>query len=114
MSIEREPDHPIIDKPWQYDIAEFRYHVDPEDRWASFIDLHLRRGTVVRRLRFVGPQSLKIETGFPDATGGMCILDIRERQWEGLTVEVADFEATYGAITFVARNVIDLDSEDDS
>ena len=113
MSIEREPDHPIIDKPWQYDIAEFRYHVDLEDLRGSFIDLHLRRGTVIRRPRFVGPQNLKIETGFPQATGGMCILDIRKRQWDGLAVEVADFEATSGAITFVARNVIDLDIEDD-
>ncbi|HKE56881.1 MAG TPA: hypothetical protein VKB46_09275 [Pyrinomonadaceae bacterium] len=69
---------------------------------------------MVRRLRFVGPQNLKIETGFPQATGGMCILDIRNRQWDGLTIEVADFEATSGAVIFVARNVIDLESEEDS
>jgi hypothetical protein len=114
MSIEGEPHHPIIDKPWEYDIAELRYHVDPEDWRASFVDLHLRKGTVVRRLRFVGPQNLEIEAGFPHSTGGLCILDIRKRQWEGLAVEVADFEGNSGAITFVARNVVDLDTEDDT
>jgi hypothetical protein len=114
MSIEREPYHPIIDRPWQYEIAEFRYHVDPNDWSASFIDLHLRRGSVIRRLRFFAPQNLKIEPGFPLATGGMCIIDIRERQWDRVGIEVADFEGSSGSITFFARNVLDLDVEEKS
>jgi len=33
------------------------------------------------------------------------IRDIRARGLEGLAVEVADFEATHGKVTFVARAV---------
>ena len=108
----RDPDHPIIDKPWEYDIVEFRYHVEPDDWRASFIDLHLKKDDIVRRLRFIGPQELKIEPRFPQPTRGMCILNVQSRQWEDISVEVADFEGSRGAITFLAWRVVDLDAQD--
>lgn len=106
-----ELDHPIIDNPWEYDIIEFRYHVDPENWRESFIDIHLKKGDILRRLRFFSPQDLKIEQGFPHPTRGLCILDIRSRQLEGLGVEVADFEASHGSVTFIASEVVDLDMD---
>jgi len=36
---------------------------------------------------------------------------VRDRQLEGVTVEVSDFEAGHGAIRFLAGDVIDLDAE---
>ena len=39
----------------------------------------------------------------------MKILDISKRQWQDLGVAVLDFEASHGAITFWAKDVMDLD-----
>ena len=103
------PVHTIIDRPHEYDVIRFDYNHDPKDHTHSYIDLTLRKGGILRRLRFLRPQSLKIEEGFPGSTHGMVILDIRHRQLDGLGVEVADLEASPGAITFFAAEVIDLD-----
>jgi len=103
------PIHPIIDRPHEYKISRFDYHNDLDEPRNSFIDLTLRRDDSERRLRFLRPQRLVIDEGFPSPTGGMIILDIRDRQWEDLRVEVADYEASHGSVTFCAADVIDLD-----
>lgn len=110
MSIDPDPDHPIIEKPWEYQLTEFHYHYDPDDWGASFLDMTLERGEPVRRLRFWSPRRLRIEEGFPIATSGMAIKDVRHRQMEGLGVYVGDFEASPGAVTFWAYEVVDLDT----
>ncbi len=106
----RDTNHPIIDRPWEYSICEFRYVVGSDDE-EDFVDLDLTNGSVVRRLRFLSPQGLEIESGvFPKPTGGMVILDVLERQMDGLGVQVNDFEGTHGAVKFWARDVIDRDT----
>ncbi|MGC4002577.1 MAG: hypothetical protein QM811_05300 [Pirellulales bacterium] len=90
------PIHPILDRPHEYEILRFDYHNDPRDHCTSYLDLTLSRQSTIRRLRFLRPQRLVIEEGFPATTNGMIILDIRHRQWENLKVEVADFEASQG------------------
>jgi len=102
--IEHDPSHPIIDRPNEYRILSLRYDTGSE-AGEPFIDLHLGRGTIVRKLRFWSP-----EEGFPEPTHGMMILDVRARQMDGLGVQVADVEASWGAITFWARDVVDLDT----
>src|SRR5688572_32104772 len=110
--MKRDAEHPILHQPWKYSIAELHYHVG-RDGAESYIDLVLERETVVRRLRFWSPQSLEIEDGcFPRATGGMTILDVSERQLDGLRVWVTDFEQTRGSLRFWARDVVDLDVAD--
>jgi hypothetical protein len=103
------PIHPIIERPHEFVVVRFDYHNDPNDWRNSYIDLTLRRQDKIRRLRFLRPQSLKIEEGFPGPTHGMIILDIRDRHWDGLNVEVADFEASRGRILFYAQDVVDLE-----
>ena len=39
----------------------------------------------------------------------MEIIDVSENQLENVNVEVSDFEATHGTISFYAKEVIDLD-----
>lgn len=102
------PIHPIIDRPGQYKIVRLDFNRDLNDARNSYLDLSLHRDGVTRRLRFLRPQRLVIEEGFPAATHGMIILDIRHRQWDDLRVEVADYEASRGAITFCAADVIEL------
>lgn len=111
MPFDGDPDHPIIDRPFNYQIVLFCYHNDPDNPRNAYLDLTLQRGTSVRRLRFLQPQDLEIEKGFPKPTGGMCILDVRHRQLDGINVRVADFEASLGRVTFWAREVLDLDIE---
>ncbi|KPA33366.1 Uncharacterized protein AMR50_1908 [Leptospira interrogans] len=53
------------------------------------------------------PSGIRIEDGFPSPTGGLCILDISERQWEGKLIEVTDFESGHGAIHFFAKSVVE-------
>jgi len=111
MTFDDDPDHPIIERPYEYDILLFCYHIDPENDRNSYLDLTLRRGPTVRRLRFLAPQDLEIEKGFPQPTRGMRILNVRRRQLDGLGVMVEDFEASSGRVTFWAREVRDLDLE---
>lgn len=111
MEMQRDPDHPIIERLWEYRIERFCYE-NCQDYDQSFIDLTLRKGACVKRLRFLSPRDLKIEEGFPGQTGGMEILDVRHRQLEGIGVRVGDFEAMMGAVTFWAAEVIDLDEVD--
>ena len=112
MAYDGDPDHAIIERPWEYAIRSLCYYNAPEGWSASHLDLTLVQGESIRRLRFVAPQDLAVEEGcFPHPTGGMCILDVRHRQLEGINVRVADFEGTRGAVTFWARDVIDLDSD---
>ncbi len=108
--MEDDPAHPIIDRPHEYAIADLRYHVGL-DGTEPYVDLELRNGAVVRRVRFWSPQQFTVEEGcFPQPTHGMVILDVRSRRLEGLGVRVADFEGSHGAITFWARDVVDLDT----
>lgn len=106
--MELDPDHPIVDRPWQHAIAALHYHVGL-DGGEPYLDLDLERDGVVRRLRFWSPQRLQIDDGFPRPTHGMVILDVRRRQLEGLNVWVTDFEASSGKISFWAREVVDRD-----
>ena len=106
--------HPIIARPWQYDLAEMHYSMGL-DGSAPYIDLTLQRGEVKRRLRFTHPRDVQIEAGcFPQPTGGMEILDVRHRQMSDIGVRVGDFEATHGALTFWAKDVLDLDEAADA
>ena len=109
MCTVEDPDHPILDHPWEYEIVGFSYF-RPDDGTERYIDLTLRKDQVVRRLRFFGPQDIEIEKGFPSPTGGMYFSDVSARGLEGLGVRVADFEASPGAVRFWARAVIDLES----
>ncbi len=102
------PIHDLDKGAWQYDIVRFDYNADPEDCANDFLDLILRKGHVTRRLRFLQPSGLKIEEGFPASTHGMIILDISHRQWDRKRIEVADFEASHGAVTFYADEVIEI------
>ena len=109
-TMDGDPVHPILDRPHEYSIAELRYHAGL-DGTEPYVDLEFRKEAVVRRLRFWSPQQFAIEEGcFPHPTHGMEILDVRGRRLEGLGVRVADFEGSPGAITFWARQVVDLDT----
>ncbi len=109
MATDGDPQHTIIDRPHEFRIGTLHYHVGLDGQ-ESHLDLHLHRGDEVRRLRFYSPQDIEIEKGFPLPTGGMVILDVTGRQMEGLRVRVADFEASWGSITYWAREVVDLDA----
>lgn len=83
--MELDPDHPIINKPWEFTIADLHYHTASLGE-ESYIDLVLRRRTEVRRRRFWSPRQLMIEEGFPAPTRGMEILDVSARGMEGVGV----------------------------
>ncbi|GEM77642.1 hypothetical protein [Vibrio sagamiensis] len=98
-------DHKVLNAPFTYEIVYFSYDVNVYEHRDSTIELHLERDGLVKKLRFTGPQELKIEEGFPQATGGMFFEDVSSHGLDGLTVYVGDFEATTGSITFWARSV---------
>jgi len=102
------PVHPIIHQPWRYDIVRFDLHHDPPNGRNDFLDLWLQLGEEVRQLRFLRPRTIKIEEGFPWPTRGMIILDVRHWQWEDVGVQVADFEASRGSVTFYAADVLEV------
>ena len=109
MSIPEDPQHPILDRAWEYRIDSFHFEVDHEEPNSSFLDIAFRKNGSVRKLRFLAPRDLEIEKGFPAPTGGMMILDVSSRQLEGVGVQVVDREASHGAVTFLAREVVEVD-----
>jgi hypothetical protein len=107
--MEREdPFHPILEEPWEYEIFTLSFWQWKDGESESFIDLTLKRGDIFRHFRFYSPQSLEIEKGFPSSAGGFRILDVSKRGWEGLGVRVDDFEGSWGAVRFWAREVIEI------
>jgi len=106
MIHERDPDHPVIERPFQYELVEFCY-VRPLDGSEPYIDIGLLKGTLFRRLRFFSPQNIQITEGFPDSSG-LAILDVTSRQLDGLGVRVVNFEAGGGCPEFWARDVADV------
>lgn len=97
--------HSIVESPHLYDIDFFSYKFVESNISESYIDMHLRNGGELIQLRFWGPQDLEIEKGFPQATGGMFIEDIRSHGLESLNIYVGDFEASHGSVTFWAKSV---------
>lgn len=97
--------HYILDRPHEYDIVDFRYHVDKDEPAGSFIEMTLWKGSDSVTLRFWQPIKLKIEEGFPQPTRGMVFYDRAADGLEGVKIEVADFESSWGAVSFCARSV---------
>ncbi len=104
--MEVTPNHPIIDCPFRYDVIGFNYQ-RPDDG-EPYIDLTLRRELIVRRLRFLNPQEIELESGFPGCSG-LEIKDVSGHQLAGLRVRVSDFEHSCDGMHFWACDVIDLD-----
>lgn len=99
------PLHPILAAPHEYDIVDFRYAVDRQEPSNSFIDLTLAKDGERVSLRFWKPINLLVEQGFPVATRGMVFYDVSLYHLDDIGVEVADFEASHGSITFSAKSV---------
>ena len=106
---ETDPRHPILPDAWRYEITGLHLELAAEDGTEPFLDLTLRRGDDIRRLRFYSPQDLEIERGGP-ISGGLTILDVRSRELDRLGVRVDDFEASPGSLRFWARDVEDVTS----
>ena len=109
-SIDGDPDHPILDAPYSWEVLEFVYRCAPQSWRESHIDMTFERDGVVRRLRFYAPRGLEMRG--PPTTSGMCILDVSGRGMEGLGVRVANFEDGHGSPEFWAECVVDLDHLD--
>lgn len=113
MKREGDPDHPIIDAPWEYEIVGFIFERSLFDEFESYIDLKIQREGVVRNLRFLSPQNLTIDSGFPSSEG-LSILDVSSRQMQGINIWVYNYENSGGCPQFWARDVIDLDQVDNN
>jgi hypothetical protein len=48
-----EPAHPIIEQPWEYELIALNWQYQPSDSGEPYIDLTLKKGAKVRRLRFL-------------------------------------------------------------
>jgi hypothetical protein len=101
---EQKP-HSILHNPHEYDLTDFHYHLDKDAPSSSFIDMKLEKNSETITLRFWQPVNLKIEEGFPYPTRGMVFYDVTANCLENIGVEVSDFEATYGSVTFSAKFV---------
>jgi len=103
-----EPDHPIIERPYEYRLTELRYVIEAPDGGEPFIDMVLAKGPATRRLRFWSPRDFHVQAGFsPDTYLGRQILDVSRRQLEDISIEVSCFENTPG-FSFYARSVEEM------
>lgn len=100
--------HPIIDRLWEYAIREIVWSASGDGEY--YLDISLTKGEGERRLRFMCPQQVRVELwgGYPQDCGDMLILDIRDRGWERLGVEVAEGGASGSPITLYAREVMEI------
>ena len=105
--VDGDVDHPIMPDAYAWDLIELTYRCDPTDWQESYIDLVFIRGDVQRRLRFYAPRDLELSRGLPNSSG-MCILDVTQRQIEGLRVRVDHFEQASGVPRFWAARVVEI------
>jgi hypothetical protein len=108
MTQREDPIHSIVERPWDYEILSLSFYRSPSGEFEPFLNLTLKHGEALRHLRFYSPRELEIEKGFPAKTGGFCIYDVAARGLEGLGVRVGDFEASWGAVRFWAREVVEI------
>lgn len=105
--------HPILEHPWEYSVSELHWGTtDDTFEKIYYLDVTFTKNEIIIRLRFLNPQQVRIELSgkMPQGCGEMIILDIQDRGWEGMNVEVAEGGASGSPITLYAREVIDLDS----
>jgi hypothetical protein len=60
----------------------------------------------IRRLRFLSPREISLSA--PHMNWGLAIAAVRQRQMEGIGVEVYNFENSQGSAEYYARDVIDV------
>ena len=101
--------HPIIYRPHLYEITYVGFHTDRNDFSNSYIDIHFVKGEESKKLRFFEPTEVEVEKGFYGDNNGMEILDITDRQYDGVGIEVRNFEQDAG-ITFLAREVKEINN----
>ena len=99
--------HTIIKNPNEYEIIYMSYKLSHDNYEQSYIELHLEKGGVVKKLKFTQPTELEIEKGFTGNICGMEILDINDKQLENIGVQVRNFEQDPG-ITFLAKEVVEI------
>lgn len=108
--MEPQTDRPIPPDAWEFEIVGLHYERPLERSEESFIDLTLKRGDELRRFRFLSPQDVEVEKGFPRHTHGLVILDVSGRQLEGIGVLVDNAENCEGGVRFWARTVLELEA----
>lgn len=106
-----DPDHPILDQPWRWEIEELVWHSEHGATQAA-LDVRLVRDGHRRTLRFIEPQDVTIQFAgtHPIQCGEMAILDISRRQLDGLTVQVTEFGASGTPLRLYARSVQEVDT----
>src|SRR4051812_16770245 len=89
MASDGDPLHPILERPWEFEIVGFDYSAIES---PARLDLTLQRGGEIRRLRFTNPRDIELEPGFPSPRGpsGIAICDVSARQLEGVRIRVSD------------------------
>lgn len=106
LSLGEAPDHSVLAKPWTYEISEFHLVNGPEPTEPPHIDLVLRNGDDVQRLRFDGVREVQIQPEFWYPNIGLEILDVSDRGWDGIGVRVNSYEGD--ELRFWARSVVAL------
>jgi len=99
--------HPIINKPHEYEVIFFSLKKDTEAHESTYIELHLKKNSEIKKLQFIQPVDLEIEKGFYGNICGMEILDIKDHQLDNIGVQVRNFEQDAG-ITFMAKEVVEV------
>src|SRR5262249_45212977 len=102
--------HSILDRPWDWEIARLEWSAADETN-ASYLDVTFRRDGESRKLRFTEPQnvSLTFDDGHNSIhCGEMVVLDIRDRQLDGLNVQVTEGGASGSPLRLYAKSVTEI------
>ena len=102
--IENAPVHPIVEKPWTWQIIGISFRCAPESQRDSELELTLWKDGTSVTLRFTTVYELRIDEGFPWHSAGLQILDTSSSQMEDCRVRVTSFEQD-GGIHFWAKAV---------
>ena len=102
--------HPILE-PGLYEVVYFGLHPMLGQHRDAYLDISLKQGDTIRRLRFLAPVEVEINVDF-NGQVWVHVLDISDRQLDHIRVEFGKFEMN-SAISFKAYDVIDLDERGD-
>ena len=102
--------HPIIDRPWEWEIARFEW-IAADQTTPSHLDVTFTRGIESRTLRFTEPTNvvLSFDDGHnPIECAEMVVLDVSDRQLDALNVQVTEGGASGTPLRLFAKSVAEV------
>lgn len=104
-------EHSILPGSEEWDVVEIRLTLDLIG--TARRDLVFERDQRLVHLRFENAQQIEFDGPLSSSFDGLAILDVSDRQLDGLNIRVVGWDAPFGAMSFWAKSIHRVESDPD-